>query len=67
MTVSLEDIKQNVTNKKQLHLAKAEIYPQIQKMVDASLELRGISMATAGKHNCSESELWRWVISQVID
>jgi len=63
----LENIKTIGTAKKRLHSAKAEMYPLIQILIDTSLEVRGISMATAMKHECSEKELWEWIISQIVD
>lgn len=67
MSNEVELIKETVTKKKKLHLAKAEMYPQIQTLVDSSLETRGVTMAAALKHGCSEDELWRWIVSQIID
>jgi len=65
--MSIEEIAQEITHKKKLHLAKAEMYPQIQKLIDSSLEVRGVSMAASLKHGCNEKELWTWLISQIID
>lgn len=63
----IEQAKIKVTQKNQLHQAKSELYPQMKELIDASLKLRGVSIVSASEHGCDEGELWRWVISQIID
>lgn len=67
MNLELEAIKDKISTKKQLHLAKSEMYPQTLELVDSSLKLRGVCIATALKHGCSEEDLWKWIITQIID
>jgi hypothetical protein len=57
-------IVEEITREKKMYLARDEVYPHLKKVVDAILELKGVTMITAGKHDTNPGKLWEWARKQ---
>jgi len=62
---NLPDFFATLAQEKKLAMAKAELYPHLQKIVDAMLEVKGVSYSTADKFSNDRAVLWAWVIAQI--
>ena len=61
----VKNAAETITRMKKLNRAKDEIYPQLAKLSDLALEIRGVSMVASAKHGVHPDDLWKWILKQI--